>query len=117
MAYSRGMPIKATSSHLAPRERMGYEVNYGSGRDRGVATVDPRSVRRVEWEPWWRRVRTEERLGLITFGGGLIWATKVQTIQIANIFHLLLTPGPLEISAIGALIWLHAKWRRSVRLR
>jgi hypothetical protein len=25
-----------------------------------------------------------------------------------------LTPGPLGLAAIGILIWLHAKWRRSV---
>jgi len=99
-----------------PRERIGYEVNYGA-RERGGYNVSPAAVGHIEREPFWRRVTTEERFGLLTFGGGAIWAAKVETIQISNIVHLLLTPGPLEISAIGLLIWLHAKWRRSVTLK
>jgi hypothetical protein len=94
-------------------------VEYGSARHRvGYNAVDgPRGGRSIDFEPWWKRPATEARLGLLTFGGGAIWATKVQTIDIFNNFHLLMTPGPLELSGIGLLIWLHAKWRRSVRLR
>jgi hypothetical protein len=25
-------------------------------------------------------------------------------------------PGPLEICALGILMWLHAKWRRSLKI-
>jgi hypothetical protein len=89
------------------RHRVGYNVVYDGSQ----------GTRSVEFEPWWKRPATEARVGLLTFGGGAIWATKVETIQISNVFHLLMTPGPLELSAIGLLIWLHAKWRRSVRLR
>ena len=113
------MGFKARSP-VAPRERVGYEVDYGAPRHRvgyAVDTASPRAVRHVELEPWWRRVTTEERLGLLIFGGGAIWAAKVETIQISNFLHLLLTPGPLELSATGVLIWLHAKWRRSVRVK
>lgn|SRR5512146_3103200 len=102
------------------REREGYEVDYGSARHRvgyNVVYDGPRATKGVEFESWWKRPVTEARLGLITFGGGLIWSTKVETVQISNIIHLLVTPGPLELSAIGVLIWLHAKWRKSVRLR
>ncbi len=107
----------------APREREGYEVDYGSSRHRvgyNVVYDGPRAAKGIEFESWWKRPVTEARLGLITFGGGLIWSTKIQTVDFANlsnVFHLLLTPGPLELSAIGLLIWLHAKWRKSVRLR
>ena len=95
-------------------------MDYGSARHRVGYTVvydSPRGVKAIEFEPWWKRPITEARLGLITFGGGLIWTTKVETIQISNVLHLLLTPGPLELSAVGLLIWLHAKWRKSVRLK
>jgi hypothetical protein len=105
----------------APHEREGYEVEYGAMRHRVGYSVEyggPLNTGRfVEAEPWWKRPATEARLGLITFGGGLIWATKVETIQISNVLHLLLTPGPIETAAIGALVWLHAKWRKSVRLK
>jgi hypothetical protein len=100
-----------------PREREGYGVTYGGGRGYSGSYAAPLAVNNVEYEPFWRRIQTEERLGLLTFGGGLIWTTKVETVQISNIFHLLMTPGPLELSAIGLLIWIHAKWRRSVRVR
>jgi len=102
------------------RERQGYDVDYGAPRHRvgyNVVYDGPRASKGVEFESWWQRPATEARLGLITFGGGAIWAAKVETIQISNIVHLLLTPGPLEISAIGLLVWLHAKWRKSVRIR
>jgi hypothetical protein len=115
------MPLSPKSRPVPPaREREGYDVDYGPARHRvgyNVVYDGPLAAKGVEIEPWWKRPATEARLGLITFGGGAIWAARVQTIQIANIFHLLLTPGPLEISAIGLLIWLHAKWRRSVRIR
>ncbi len=113
------MPANPTTA-LPPRERMGYEITYGPGRERMGYSVDygsTRGVRKIDYEPWWRRPATESRIGLIIFGAGLAWATQVQTIQISNIFRLLLTPGPLELSAMGSLIWLHGKWRRSVRIR
>src|SRR5437879_1595570 len=103
-----------------PREREGYEVNYGPGRHRvgyNVGYDGAHGTKGIEFERSWKRPATEARLGLLVFGGGAIWATKVQTIEIANIFHLLMTPGPLELSAIGLLVWLHAKWRSSVRVR
>jgi len=95
-------------------------VNYGSNPQRvGYTVVYERAhgTMRIEFEPWWKRPTTEARLGLITFGGGLIWATKVETAQFSNVLHLLQTRGPLDLSAIGLLIWLHAKWRKSVRLK
>ena len=115
------MAIPAKPRSIAPpREREGYEVDYGAARHRvgyNVVYDGPLAAGKIEFEPWWKRPVTEARLGLITFGSGLIWTTKVETVQISNILHLLLTPGPIELSAAGLLIWLHAKWRKSVRLR
>jgi len=25
-------------------------------------------------------------------------------------------PGPLEVCALGIMVWLHAKWRRSIKV-
>ncbi|HEY5164099.1 MAG TPA: hypothetical protein VII81_13915 [Terriglobales bacterium] len=50
---------------------------------------------------------------------GLIWAAKIVTDNFTGIdaFSFARLPrGPLELCAIGILIWLHAQWRKSVRL-
>jgi hypothetical protein len=104
-----------------PPEREGYEIDYGGRLQRVSYTAgSPLPKGRAELESWWKRPATEARLGLLVFGGGMIWATKVQviqTVQFANLFQLLMKPGPLETAAIGLLMWLHAKWRRAVRVR
>ncbi|HEU5452418.1 MAG TPA: hypothetical protein VFU76_10550 [Terriglobales bacterium] len=62
--------------------------------------------------------RAEARIGSIVAGLGLIWAAKVNTYNFTALPPaVLFPPGPLETSAIGILIWLHAKWRNSVKLR
>jgi hypothetical protein len=105
----------------SPQEREGYEVDYSGRNQRVVYSAGaPLPTGRVTLESWWKRPPTEARLGLLTFGGGMIWATKVQviqTVQFANLFQMLMKPGPLETAAIGLLIWLHAKWRSAVRVR
>jgi len=60
--------------------------------------------------------RAEESIGgLITIAGGA-WAVYVVTLQSGNLWQLQFSPpGPLEICALGILIWLHAKWRHSAR--
>ena len=63
------------------------------------------------------RIQTEERLGSLIAAGGLIWAVRQGTQDLATIWKLTVAPpGPLEICAIGILVWLHAKWRRSITL-
>jgi cytosine/uracil/thiamine/allantoin permease len=98
------MPVRQVS--LPERERVGYEVSY----------VVPRAAKAIDTLPLWRRIRTEERIGSLTFWGGSAWAVQIATKDISNLFRLLLTSGPLEVCAVGLLIWLHAKWRRSVRI-
>jgi len=98
--------MRGTQLQLPERERVGYEVNY----------AQPRSVRSIDYTPLWRRIRTEERIGVLTFWGSVAWAVQIATKDIANFMRLLLTPGPLELAGVGLLIWLHAKWRRSVRV-
>ena len=63
------------------------------------------------------RIQTEERLGSLIAAGGLIWTVRVGTQDLASLWQLTVAPpSPLEICAIGILLWLHAKWRRSVTL-
>jgi hypothetical protein len=62
------------------------------------------------------RIRVEERLGSLIAGAGLIWAAREAAKDLgANLQFTQLPTGPLEICAIGILVWLHAKWRRSLR--
>ncbi len=58
----------------------------------------------------------ESRLGSLIAAGGIIWAAHTSTSGFVNLQALFpLPPGPMEVCGIGILIWLHAKWRRSVR--
>ncbi len=60
-------------------------------------------------------IRAEESLGSLIAAGGIIWSVQEATKGLAELWQLkLLPPGPLEVCALGILIWLHAKWRRSV---
>ena len=62
-------------------------------------------------------ISTEERLGSLLSAGGTIWATYVATVDYASLWQMkILPPGPLEVCALGVLIWLHAKWRRSTKV-
>lgn len=61
------------------------------------------------------KIRLEERLGSLVAGGGIIWIVYVATHDYTNLWRLQFSPpGPLETAALGILVWLHAKWRRSM---
>jgi hypothetical protein len=66
-------------------------------------------------KPW-----LEERCGCLVGAGGLIWAVYHGTYQVNDIAQgftaVYLKSGPLELTAIGILIWLHAKWRRATHI-
>jgi hypothetical protein len=58
----------------------------------------------------------EERLGSLIAAGGMIWGAYDATIHFAGVVSLDLVPaGPIEVCALGILVWLHAKWRRSTK--
>lgn len=62
-------------------------------------------------------IRTEERLGSLIAAGGTIWAVYVATVDYANLWRMqIMPPGPVEVCALGILIWIHAKWRRSTKV-
>lgn len=59
----------------------------------------------------------EARLGSLISAGGIVWTANLATKNFTSFDNLLLPAGPLELCAIGVLIWLHAKWRGSVSVR
>lgn len=60
------------------------------------------------------QIRGEERAGSLIAAAGIIWAAYMITHNFTGDWKLEnLMPGPLPLCAIGILIWLHAKWRRS----
>ncbi len=61
-------------------------------------------------------LKLEERVGSVIAGGGLVWAAQVASTHTAILASVAVwPPGPLEVCAIGVLVWMHAKWRRSLR--
>ena len=63
----------------------------------------------------WARV--EEWIACMGAFGALAWSARIVSRTYPLLDALWETPGPLEACAIAALVWLHAKWRRSVRVR
>jgi hypothetical protein len=61
-------------------------------------------------------IPAEERLGSLIAAIGTVWATYAATVDYAALWRMqILPPGPVEVCALGILVWLHAKWRRSTR--
>jgi hypothetical protein len=62
-------------------------------------------------------IRAEERLGSLIAAAGPIWAVYVATVDYDNLWRMqFMPPGPVEVCALGILVWLHAKWRRSMKV-
>ena len=68
---------------------------------------------------------TLERIGSLVAGGGIIYATYLATkdIPMDNVWALtsahaiLHETGPMEACALGIIVWIYAKWRRTVIVR
>jgi disulfide bond formation protein DsbB len=62
-------------------------------------------------------VRREERFGSLVAAAGVIWGIYIATKDYDSLWHFQINPpGPLEVCALGILAWLHAKWRRSLKV-
>jgi hypothetical protein len=62
-------------------------------------------------------IGAEERVGSLIAAGGTIWAAYVATVDYAGLWRMqIMPPGPVEICLLGVLTWLHAKWRRSMKV-
>jgi hypothetical protein len=63
-------------------------------------------------------VRAEEIVASLIAAAGGIWAVYVATVDYNNLWRLqIMPPGPVEVCVLGVLAWLHAKWRRSAKMR
>ena len=90
---------------LRNTEREGYRGRHGAALARS-RSVTP-----------FLRIQTEERLGSLIAASGVVWGVHEATKGLADIWRFTISPpGPLEVCAIGILIWLHAKWRRPVKI-
>ena len=57
----------------------------------------------------------EAQLSSLVAGGGIVWIAAIAAPQIGSVSGITFPTGPMELCAVGILIWLHAKWRGSVR--
>ncbi len=62
-------------------------------------------------------VTWEVRLASLVVAGGLIWAVHTGTHNFTSLDHIAIPKEAAYTSAIGLLVWLHAKWRRSIDMR
>ncbi len=90
-------------------------IDWNQGRDGYVP--GPRPASKAKERRYLLRIRTEELLGSLLAAAGTIWATYVATNDYASLWHTqIMPPGPVEVCALGILVWLHAKWRRSMKI-
>jgi hypothetical protein len=104
----------------------GDYVDWDSGREgylnsqnRFVPVVEiPKPAKKVKGQgDGLLGIRAEERLGSLIAAGGTVWAVYVATVDYANLWRMqIMPPGPVEVCALGILIWIHAKWRRSTKV-
>jgi hypothetical protein len=60
-------------------------------------------------------IQGEERIASLIAAAGVIWAVRVTVTSMLPAYATELTFGPIETCALGILIWLHAKWRRTLK--
>ena len=108
---------------VAKSDQNGY-IDWDSGREGYVNSANrfvpvvsiPKPAKKPKSQSSSLSVRAQERLGSLTAAGGTIWAVYVATVDYANLWRMQIMPGPVEVCALGILIWLHAKWRRSTKV-
>ena len=84
--------------------------------DYSANLVNPRPVRRHQNQHHFL-IGTEEWIANSLQIGGAFWGVYVLFRYPQPWESLMMTPGPLETIGVGALLWLHAKWRNSVKAR
>ena len=60
-------------------------------------------------------IQGEERFACLLAAAGVIWAVRVTVTSMLPAYATELTFGPLETCALGIIMWLHAKWRRTLQ--
>ena len=94
--------------------REGYVDNHS----KFIPVVDiPKTPQKKSGQGSLLSARAEERLGSLLAAGGTAWLVYVATVDFNNMWQMrIMPPGPVEVCAVGILMWLHAKWRRSIKV-
>ncbi|MGZ4818575.1 MAG: hypothetical protein ACXVZR_02535 [Terriglobales bacterium] len=58
-------------------------------------------------------IHGEEQFASLIAGAGIVWSVNFVTSSPVPARAMVFPAGPLEICALGILVWLHAKWRRT----
>jgi hypothetical protein len=62
-------------------------------------------------------IHWEERIASLIAAGGMVWFVKLSTQNFSALDKLTLPMNAVYITALGVVVWLHAKWRRSVDIQ
>lgn len=91
---------------------------YIDTRSKYIPVVEiPKSARKKAAHGGVLSVRGEESIGALLAAGGTAWLVYVATVDFNHMWQMpIMPPGPIEICALGILLWLHAKWRRSMKV-
>jgi hypothetical protein len=115
------MFFKKTNPRSASR-RMRAEKDLWPAEREGYSDVHSIAYAPVRQSPSLKQrrglpIEIQERMSTLIVVAGIIAAAHAAISDSSGVLRLdLFPPGPLEICALGVLIWLHAKWRRLVRL-
>ena len=105
------MPDLRNNREAWPAEREGYSdapaAAYASTGRAEARSLSPRSS----------TIRIEELLGSLMTGAGAAWITYVVTVAGVQPSALVWNSHPVELTGIGMLIWLHAKYRRATQVK
>jgi hypothetical protein len=97
-------PLRGTLEAVDKRNDF---IDWNEGRDGYVPPAKPAS--KAKERQFLLRIRTEELVGSLL--------AAVATSDYASLWHTqIMPPGPVEVCALGILVWLHAKWRRSMKV-
>ena len=58
-------------------------------------------------------IHREEQIASMIAAVGVVWGVRAAANSVIPAYAVQITTGPMETCAIGILIWLHAKWRRT----
>jgi len=106
-----------------PRSSDGGFIDWDAGRE-GYANPRDRCIPAAEIrkppkpaKPGSLSIRAQETVGSLLAASGTVWAVYVATVDFNNLWRMqIMPPGPVEVCALGILAWLHAKWRRSIKV-
>ena len=107
-----------------PRSNQNGYIDWDAGREGYVRSQDKfvpvvavnKTAKPPKNEGGLLSVRAEERLGTLIAAAGMVWGVYVATVDYSSLWHLnIMQPGPVEVCLLGILVWLHAKWRRSLK--